>query len=234
MIRHTIFLPAVRLSRPYQGWQSEVLHTCQAGEQQNDGECCALRRHGGQRLQQLVGAARWFDTQGSGGKSGGWRLATFVANCDARAAFMCSGSHLERNSSIGGIETSARACPVVDTWRPTGASKNLTGLLHGRKWKLQKAQVQSPVLVRSQACPKECESYQLSIATHPRNTHVCSYEVAAGKQRSICVGHAVSIPASACCGVKPCARPRPMPLQPVCRHCRCRLATAVLWRCRHY
>jgi hypothetical protein len=62
-------------------------------------------------------------------------------------------------------------------------------------------EVQSPVLVRSQACAKECESNQLSIATHPRNTHVCNYEVAAGKPRSICAGHSVSIPASSCCGV---------------------------------
>ena len=231
--RHTI-LPAVRWSRPCQRWQSEVWHTCQAGKQQNDGECCALRRHGGQRLQQLVGAARWFDTQGSGGKCGGWRLAIIVASCERTGSF-----HVQRvpsrarqqywrhrdvtSSPSSGRHVEANRCiqePVYfmdgsgSCRSPKSSPQCLSDLKHARK----NAKVIS--------CPSQPIPAILMCATMRWQLE--------SNAACICAGHSVSIPAGARCGVKACARPLPMPLQPVCRHCRCRLATAVLWRCRHY
>ena len=151
--------------------------------------------------------------EGAAERVAGGGLATIVPDCERPDSF-----HVHR------VPSRARQ----QYWRHRDVSSSQSSGQHVEanrciqeprfiSWtEVEVAEVQFPVLVRSQACPKECASHQLSTATHPHNTHVCNYEVAAGKQRSICANHSVSVPASSRCGVKACARPPPMPLQPVC------------------
>lgn len=116
-----------------------------------------------------------------------WRVEAGDDCAEMRARGQLSYAAGPISSATAVLEASRRqlrASPVVNTWRPTGSSKNLTGFMDGSGMKLQKS---SPNAYHNlKHAQKNAKGiYQLSIAIHPRNTHVCNYEVAAGKPRSM-------------------------------------------------